>query len=234
MNTRHVLAAMICLLLLTATSLHAQTATGQVNGTVTDASGGAVVGAKVRLVNEGTNVVTQTETNANGYYLFLNVQPGSYGLSVEMASFKTARLSALEITVNQAITQNVRLDLGATSDSVTVTAESPLLQQSSSELGSVIAEKAVQELPLNGRNFTQLMILTPGANPVSTSQGSGISFEDGADRYSGERPLQTSLHGQQNRSVLFLLDGIINTDFRGSITGRCRSSTRSRIQGAIP
>jgi hypothetical protein len=220
MNTRHVLAVMTCFLLFAPAAAHAQTATGQVNGTVTDASGGALVGAKVRLVNQGTNVVAQTETNATGYYLFLNVQPGSYALSVEMAGFKGARLPALDIAVNQAITQNVRLDVGPTSDSVTVTAETPLLQQSSSELGSVIAEKAVQELPLNGRNFTQLLILTPGAIPVSTSQGSGISATDGGmTGIPGSGLFKPSLHGQQNRSSSFFMDGIINTDFRISNYG---------------
>jgi hypothetical protein len=212
---------LLCAVCLSMTpALDAQTATGQVNGTVSDASGGAVAGATVKLLNEGTNIASQAETNATGYYLFLNVAPGSYTLTVEMSGFKSARLPALAVAVNQAITQNVRLDIGATNESVTVTAEAPLLQQSSSELGSVIAERSVQELPLNGRNFTQLLILTPGAVPVSTSQGSGISATDGGmTGIPGSGLFKPSLHGQQNRSSSFFLDGIINTDFRISNYG---------------
>ncbi len=203
-----------------APAVYGQTATGQVNGTVSDPSGGAIAGATVRLTNEGTNIVSQTDTNATGYYLFLNVQPGSYSLAVEMAGFKSVRLPVLNVAVNQAITQNVRLDVGAVSEAVTVTAETPLLQQSSSELGSVIAENSVRELPLNGRNFTQLLILTPGAIPVSTSQGSGISATDGGmTGIPGSGLFKPSLHGQQNRSSSFFLDGIINTDFRISNYG---------------
>ena len=84
----------------------------------------------------------------------------------------------------------------------------------------MIAEQAVQELPLNGRNFTQLLILTPGAIPVSTSQGSGISATDGGmTGIPGSGLFKPSLHGQQNRSSAFFLDGIINTDFRISNYG---------------
>jgi hypothetical protein len=203
-----------------APALYAQTATGQVNGTVSDAFGAAIVGATVGLTNQGTNIVTQTETNGTGYYLFINVQPGSYALTVEMKGFKSARVLALILEVNQATTQNVRMDIGELTQAVTVTAETPLLQQSSTELGSVIAEQSVRELPLNGRNFTQLLILTPGAIPVSTSQGSGISATDGGmTGIPGSGLFKPSLHGQQNRSSSFFLDGIMNTDFRISNYG---------------
>ncbi len=213
-------ATLFTVFLLFAPALNAQIATGQVNGTISDASAAAVVGASVKLTNLGTNILTQTETNGSGNYLFLNVQPGSYTLTVEMQGFKTARLSPLNVAVNQAITQNVKLDIGEVTEAVTVTAETPLLQQSSTELGSVIEEEAVRELPLNGRNFTQLLILTPGATPVSTSQGSGISATDGGmTGIPGSGLFKPSLHGQQNRSSVFFLDGIINTDFRISNYG---------------
>jgi hypothetical protein len=111
--------------------------------------------------------------------------------------------------------------LGSISETVSVSAEAPLVQQSSTTLGTVIAEQAVKELPLNGRNFTQLMILTPGANPVSTAQGSNsVGFQDaGITGIPGTQFFKPSLHGQPNRSVLYYLDGITNADFRGSIYG---------------
>jgi hypothetical protein len=208
------------LLLVSSCVALAQTATGEVNGTITDKSGGAVVGATVRLVNQGTTILDQVQTNQNGYFLFITVRPGSYVLSVERAGFKTARVPAFDVAVNQTLTQNMVLDVGSLSETVTVTAEAPLLQQSSAELGTVISEEAVRELPLNGRNFTQLMILTPGANPVSTAQGSGVGFQDaGLTGIPGTNFFKPSLHGQQNRSVLYYMDGIINTDFRGSVYG---------------
>src|SRR4051812_23518243 len=199
--------------------LLAQSATGEVTGTVTDKSGGAVAGATVKLNNVGTGVGDQAQTNASGSYTFINVQPGPYVLSIENPGFKTAQ-AKFEISVNQTLTENLTLDVGSVNETVTVSSEAPLVQQSSTTLGTVISEQAVKELPLNGRNFTQLMILTPGANPVSTAQGSGISFQDaGVTGIPGTQFFKPSLHGQPNRSVLYYLDGITNTDFRGSIYG---------------
>ena len=211
-------AALLCLL--AAAAVTAQTATGEVSGTVVDGSGGSIPAAAVRLINQGTQIADQAQTNQDGYFLFLNVKPGTYVLRVEMAGFKAATVPAFEISVNQHFTQNLVLEVGSLSESVEVTAEAPLLQQSTSDLGTVITEQAVIQLPLNGRNFTQLMILTPGANPVSTAQGSAISFQDaGVTGIPGTAFFKPSLHGQQNRSVLYYYDGIINTDFRGSIYG---------------
>jgi hypothetical protein len=210
----------VAILLVTTSVAFAQTAAGEVNGVITDKTGGAVPNATVKLTNQGTGITEQAATNANGYYLFINVQPGSYTLSVEVTGFKTARVPAFQIAVNQTLTQNMLLDVGAVSESVEVSASAPLLQQSTSELGTVVTEQAVVDLPLNGRNFTQLMILTPGANPISTAQGSSVGFQDaGITGIPGTSFFKPSLHGQQNRSVLYYLDGIINTDFRGSVYG---------------
>jgi hypothetical protein len=212
----------ICFVFLASVSVgRAQTASAEINGTISDASGGAVSGATVKLTNQATQVTDQTSTNSSGYFVFINVQPGSYTLSVGATGFKTAQVPAFTLAVNQNMTRNLVLDVGAVNQTVEVTAEAPLLQQSSSNLGTVISEQAVKELPLNGRNFTQLMILTPGANPISTAQGSNsVGFQDaGVSAIPGTQFFKPSLHGQQNRSVLYYLDGIINTDFRGSIYG---------------
>lgn len=218
--SRRFLVLGVALLLIATSVAVAQTAAGEVNGVITDKTGGAVPNATVKLANQGTGITEQARTNANGYFLFINVQPGSYTLSVEVAGFKTARVPSFQMAVNQTLTQNMMLEVGAVSESVEVSASAPLLQQSTSELGTVVTEQAVVELPLNGRNFTQLMILTPGANPISTAQGSGVGFQDaGITGIPGTSFFKPSLHGQQNRSVLYYLDGIINTDFRGSVYG---------------
>ena len=198
----------------------AQTSTGEVNGTVTDKSGGAISGATVRLTNQETKVAKDGQTNSTGYFVFINVQPGSYVLTVEKAGFKSANVAALEIQVNQTLTQNVQLEVGAVTEQVTVTTAAPLLQSSTSELGTVIEEKPLKELPLNGRNFTQLLILTPGITPISTAQGSGISATDaGITAIPNTQFYKPAVNGQENRENLFYLDGILNTDIRGAVYG---------------
>ena len=157
--------------LLALSSAHfAQTSSGEVNGTVTDPNGAAVAGATVKLMNQATKIETQATPNESGYFIFVNVQPGTCSLRVEAKGFKAAVIPAIVVGVSQTTTQNVSLTVGEVSQTVEVAANAELIQSSSSELGTVIQEKAVQDLPLNGRNFTQLLTLTPGVTPVSTAQ----------------------------------------------------------------
>ena len=207
-------------LLVAAGAVRAQTSAGEVYGTVTDKSGAAILGADAKLSNQGTKVAKDTQTNANGYFVFINVLPGSYILTVEKQGFKTAQVNSFDIQVNQTLTLNIRLDVGEVSESVTVRAEAPLLQSSTSELGTVIGEKPLKELPLNGRNFTQLLILTPGITPISSAQGSGISATDaGITAIPGTSFYKPAVNGQENRENIFYLDGILNTDIRGAVYG---------------
>ncbi len=211
--------AFVCLLL-AAVSAGAQTSAGEVNGTVSDPSKSAVAGAQVTLVNTVTRLENRATTNADGYYVFVNVAPGAYSLKIENTGFKGAQLPTFTVGVNQTVTQDVSLQLGQVSETVNVSAEAELIQKSSAELGTVIQEKAVEDLPLNGRNFTQLLSLTPGATPVNTAQGGGVSFQDaGPSGIPGSNITKPSIHGQQNRSLLYFMDGFINTDLRGPIYG---------------
>jgi len=209
--------AALLLLILTATCLSCfgQTATGEVNGTVTDPNGAVVNGAMAKLVNQATNIETQVRPNQNGYFVFVNVKPGRYILRIEAQGFKTAHTAPFDVGVNQTITQNVALTVGEVAVAVEVTASSDLVERSSSELGTVIAEKTVQDLPLNGRNFTQLLTLAPGVTPVSTSQNRSIGGVEGNVGIPGSSFVDPSFHGQQNRSKLYFFDGIINTNIRG-------------------
>src|SRR4051795_5697213 len=104
-----------------------QSARGEVTGTVTDKSGGAVASATVKLNNSATGVGDQAQTNSSGSYTFINVQPGPYVLTVENAGFKTAR-ATFEMYVNQTLTENLPLDVGSVNETVTVSSEAPLLQ----------------------------------------------------------------------------------------------------------
>src|SRR5262249_8784521 len=153
-------ALIIVALLALGSRMGAQTSSGEVNGTVTDSSGGVLPGAIVTLTNQGTLIAKTATTNASGNFVFVNVQPGAYVLAVELQGFKTAQTPPFEIGVNQTVTRLIGLSVGAVSENVTVSASAPVLQASSSELGTVISEQAVHDLPLNGRNFTQLLTLT--------------------------------------------------------------------------
>src|SRR5207253_2614122 len=164
--------------------------------------------------NQGTGISRTATTNASGNFIIVAVPPGTYTLRMELSGFKTVETAPFVLAVNETTSRSLTLAIGTVSEAVTVAAVSPLLQVSSSELGSVIPEKAVQDLPLNGRNFTQLLTLTPGATPVTTSQAT-IGNNDGntvALPQSGSS--NPSIHGQWNRSSVYFLDGIINTDFR--------------------
>jgi hypothetical protein len=195
--------------------LHAQTATGQVSGSIADQSGARVAGAQVTLQNLATNIESKATTGVRGSYTFPNVPPGPYTLVVEMAGFKTARVPEFTVGVNQAIQQDVALSVGAVSESVEIRAEAELVQRATTELGTVIPERTVKDLPLNGRNFTQLLTLTPGVTPVSTSQNRNVGCCEGNVGIPGSGFSDPSFHGQQNRSKLYFFDGIINTNIRG-------------------
>ena len=178
--------------------------------------------ATVILTNTDTNVTVPSTTNNSGYFTFVDVTPGSYRMVITRQGFKKIELPSFPVVVNQVLTENEVFSPGAVTDTVTVNAaaEGVMLEKSSSELGNVIQSKEIQQLPLNGRNFTQLLILSPGVIPVSTAQGSGISTTDaGISAIPGTNFYKPAFFGQQNRETFYLMDGIVNTDIRAAIYG---------------
>jgi len=199
-----------------------QQSTGEVHGTITDSTGKSLAAAAVRLTNVDTGVSRSTSTNGSGYFAFVDVTPGQYTMTVTMQGFKSLALPQFPLVVGQTLTENEALTVGAVAQTVHVNAasEDVMLEKSSSELGSVIETKEIQQLPLNGLNFTSLLILSPGVNPISTAQGSGISTTDaGITAIPGTNFYKPSFFGQQNRETFYLMDGIVNTDLRGAIYG---------------
>src|SRR5437764_8663423 len=207
--------AALLLTLVSAVALQAQTATGEVNGTITDPNGAAVPGAVVKLIDQATKVEADATSNQSGYFTFVNLKPATYTLMMEAKGFKKSLTSPFVLGVSETLTKNVALSLGEMSEVVEVTTASELVQSSSSELGSVINERTVEDLPLNGRNFTQLLTLTPGVTPVSTSQNKSIGGVEGNVGSPRSGFVDPSFHGQENRSKLYFFDGIINTNIRG-------------------
>lgn len=196
----------------------AQTSMGGVNGTVTDVQGGVLPGATVTLINEATDIAVVRQTNGNGYFVFVNVRPGTYVLNVELSGLKTTRVNSFTVGVNETVTRNVTLELGAMTEVVQVAAQSELLQTTSAGLGQVVEERVIRELPLQGRNFTQLLLLTPGVNPVSTAQGpsqeTAVNSFEGNSGIPGGLLVNASVQGQQNRSKIYYVDGVINSSVR--------------------
>ena len=184
-----------------------QSSSSSVNGVVTDPAQAVVAGAKVTLKNVDTNVERITVSNAAGNYFFNSVPPARYILTFAAKNFQTETISAFEIAVAQAVTINATLKVGDVSQSVTVEAAGTQVESSTAQLGTVIGEKAVNDLPLNGRNFTQLLTLTPGVTPISTGQnsGAGNTAVVAASTTSYSFP---SINGAGNRSTIYLVDGM--------------------------
>jgi hypothetical protein len=200
-------------------ALFAQTPTAVVNGAVVDPSGATVPEAKVTAVNQDTNVVSTKNTAQDGTFTIINLLPGNYVLTVEKSGFKKIAMPRFKLDVNQTLTQKITLDVGSSTETVTVSADSigVMVQRASTELGTTIDEQMMHELPLNGRNFTELLILQPGVNPVNTAQGgNGIGSADGGNiAIPNAVVYRPSVNGAGNRSNAFYMDGIINTDNRG-------------------
>ena len=181
--------------------------TAAVNGTIRDSSGGIIPAARVGLINAGTSVRQNTLSTDTGRYVFLNVLPGRYTLEVTKEGFAPTMQREFTLEVNQSATFDFTLAVGTTEQTVTVNAAAAAINTSTSNLGTVVNTTMVAELPLNGRQFTQMLALTPGAIPANTAQNSG-----GAQSNPLGKVVIPSINGQMNRSNYFMLDGINDSE----------------------
>src|SRR5437870_2075065 len=207
-----ILLCLITILVLSTVTALAQLSTASLNGVVRDSTGAVVAKASVTLRNSDTGVERNTITNDAGTYVFSDINPGRYTLKVTAPSFSTKQVSAFVLAVNQTATIDIALVAGAQTEVVSVEAVTEQLQVSTAELGTVIATKQVNELPLNGRNFTQLLSLTPGVAPISVGQNSMGGRVGGfaAPIAEGAAFSFPSINGATNRSNYFLTDGMNN------------------------
>jgi len=162
------------IVLTTSLSLHGQSTYGTVDGTVTDPSGAAVPGAQVTLTNTGTQEKHTQPTGDQGLYSFVNVEPGQYRLDIEKSGFKHFARTNVTVQVQQETHIDATLPVGQASETVEVTAETPLLQAETSSLGQVIEERKANELPLNGRNVFNLITVSPGVVAQGGSGGTAV------------------------------------------------------------
>ena len=163
-------------LLLTAMSLApttgiTQTYYGSVVGTVTDSSGSALVGLTVALTNQGTAERKTLQTNSHGDFQFVNVPPGIYTLDIEGPGFKRFRRDSFQVEVQSVVRIDAPMQIGEVSQVVDVTAQTPLIESDTTSLGQVIEGRAVEQMPLNGRNVMNLIALAPGVVPQGQTQG---------------------------------------------------------------
>jgi outer membrane receptor protein involved in Fe transport len=206
MNYRFTLAGLLVALLLFSAPVAAQTF-GEITGSVTDSSGAVVAGATVNVANSATGVERKVTTNEVGNYNVPFLNPGRYNLTAQLEGFKIASRSGIIVQVGDVVRANFTMEVGAVTETIEVTGGAPLLQTESTALGTVIDQQRIVDLPLNGRNFLQLVRLSSN---VSAEMGSGGQANS---RQGGERANQAiSISGQRQQYNQFTLDGVENTD----------------------
>jgi hypothetical protein len=205
---RRVLGTIGCLLLVlaAAASVSAQQFTGGVRGSVSDPNG-VIPGATVTLTNEGTNVSRETVTNEVGQYNFPAVPPGTYTLRAQITGYKRFESKGLVVGTQQFITLDVKLEVGAIEESITVTGQSPLIDTSTASTGGNLDRQTLETLPAPGRNAFLIGITVPTVMPVGDPQ-----FNRQQDQTNASR---VSLGGGGIRANNYLLDGVPITELRG-------------------
>jgi hypothetical protein len=189
------LAVPLLLLSLAAVLLAQDASTGALRGTVSDASGARIGGAEVRLISAQTGVERTTTTNQVGSFVFEMLPPGEYGIQASAPAMATLRRYGIRVEVGGAVELALGLEVEGTRESVTVSATAPLVETLPAPVSTVLDERAITELPLNGRRFSDLIMLTPG---VTQDPRSLTSATNGDMAFDGIRGYQTS----------FLVDGV--------------------------
>jgi hypothetical protein len=182
----------------------AQTTDGLITGTVTDPSGAAIAGAQLEIVNQGTGSARATTSGTDGSYVMPQLPPGTYRISVKQLGFTTVDRSDVRLEVNQSATINFTLSISAIAETVHVTGTPPVLDTTTATLAEVVNHEDVVSLPLNGREFTQLALLTPGAAPMQDAQQGTFTVSLGAGGIS------PSVNGQRGEQNNYTMDGVLN------------------------
>ncbi len=169
-----------CAVLWFAGAVLAQTGDGSVSGYVTDPSASGIPAAKVVLQNSATQVSVSTQSNSTGFYTFQFVVPGTYRVSVEAPGFQRQVHPDVHVEVAQSVRQDFGLEVGQAQQEVTVSGGAEIIQTDNATVGTVISQRAINELPLNGRNPLALVALTPGVVPGGQSQQNGAGTNNSA------------------------------------------------------
>jgi hypothetical protein len=195
---------MLALLLGAAVSALGQVESGRFVGRITDAAGAAVPNATVKATNAGTNIVQTAITNSIGDFVITPVAAGVYSLSVAAPGFDTATTTKVEVQVGQIVREDLSLKVGASSTTIQVTTEAPLISTDSATIGTVVSNEQLTSLPLNGRGFYQLAELTPGAS-LQAATGNSLAIRP-------EIVNGNVISGVHGFATSFLLDGVDVTE----------------------
>jgi hypothetical protein len=191
----------VLLCLLSSTPLFAQSTGGRILGRVADPTGAVLANVKITLVNEATAVGSDTQTNSSGDYSFLEVKPGVYDVDFEHSGFKKNIRKGVTVEVNQVVTLNLTMQPGGAKEIVEVTSEAPLVDTTSTQLGAVVNDRSVLQLPLNQRDTYQFLQLQPGVvSPFAAGTGGNIVY--GSDQTGA-----VSVNGGRGRSNNFSVNG---------------------------
>ena len=180
-------------------SASGQSTGGRIIGRVADSTGAVVTGVQVTLINEATGVTRDTKTDQNGDYTFIEVVPGNYRVEYTLQGFKKNVRSNVTLEINQVLTLNATLQPGATQETVEVSSEAPLVDTTSTQLGAVVNDRAISQLPLNARDTYQFLQLQPG---VTSTVGSGNQIVYGSDKAGS-----VSVNGGRGRANNFSVNG---------------------------
>ena len=196
----------VLLVLFGSVSLDAQNY-AEVTGAVADPSGAVVVGAQVAITNAATGQTRTAETNESGNYTIPFLAPGIYEVLVSSAGFRSASRAGVELQIGDVARVDFQLEIGAVAEVVEVTGGAPLLNSENAVVGTVIENRRIVELPLNGRNYLQMIALSPNVTAEMSPQ------TEASGRKGGERAQQVfSIAGQRNAFNRYTLDGIENTE----------------------
>jgi hypothetical protein len=190
--------------------VHAQSSTvGSISGTVEDPQGAAIPNAEVTIKEDSTGQSRTVRTNDDGFYSAPSLPAGRYTISTGPQGFKTTVNTGVELHVSERLVVDLILQVGDVSETITITSEAAPVETRSGEVSSLITEKQVSELPLNGRNYAQLALMVPGVSPV-TQSGAGGAFKTGGTGL--DSGVDMSVNGNASNQNMWTVDGVNNMD----------------------
>lgn len=208
------LSVFACLSALLAIPASAQT-TGTIVGSVSDTTGGAVGGVTLTARHVDTGLARSTTSGDDGRFVFTTLPVGAYEIAAAAAGFKPMTLTGIVLTVSQTVVVTIVMQVGAVVEQVSVVGTPPPVNTRTSELSYLVDERAIEQLPLNGRNYTDLALLQPGVSPFPHRDGGSVVAHG----------LAMSINGQDPRANVYLLDGTLQNDFTNGPAGSAAGTT---------
>src|SRR5213592_933920 len=202
---------LISLIFLSGIAVSAQVTTATIAGVVQDASGAVIPGVSITIKNVETGATRTATSDEGGRYTVPELTLGDYEVEAQLAGFQTEVRSGITLTVGRSAVVNFALKVGQLSDKVTITPEAPLVESTTSAMSSLVDERTIRDLPLNGRSYDQLALLQPGVVTVGAGQAS-VAFDFGT----GQR---FNVNGSRAYANTFMLDGTAINDHANGTPG---------------